>query len=154
MRSIFVKATAALAVSAAACVAIAATPTSPGARHADPAAESGRALGALVTARLREGGSFFTPAERVRIEAMCGYRPGEWDGFQVDDIDGVFHCTNGRTVDSPEMHAILRTAEPRIRARVRDVMASAEVKAAIARIVSESTARALADVGREGGRAR
>jgi len=127
------------------------------ARPSDPpeaaaTAEAGRALGALVTVRLHEGGSFFTPKERAGIEAMCGYRPGEWDGFEMDDRNGVFHCTNGRTVDSPEMRAILEAAAPRIRARVGAVMASAEVKAAIARVASDATARALAEVGREGRR--
>jgi len=115
-------------------------------------AQAGRALGALVTARLHEGGSFFTPKERAGIEAMCGYRPGEWDGFEMDDRNGVFHCTNGRTVDSPQMRAILEAAAPRIQARVHQVMASAEVKAAIARIASDATARALAEIDREGRR--
>lgn len=127
---------------------------SPGSPAQQPVAEAGRALGALVNARLREGGSFFTAKERTGIEAMCGYRPGEWDGFQANDVDGVFRCTNGRTVDRPEMRAILRAAEPRIRARVRQVMASPEVKAAIAQVASEATARALAQVGREERRAR
>jgi hypothetical protein len=142
-----------IALTLAAVALAAAGAAAPGAVGGSPAspatAESGRALGALVTARLHEGGSFFTPKERAGIEAMCGYRPGEWDGFETSDIDGVFRCTNGRTVDSPEMRAIMRAAEPRIRARVGEVMASAEVKAAIARIASDATARALAEVGRE-----
>jgi hypothetical protein len=140
---------AALAALAAAGAAFAAAARPSDAPRAAAAAEAGHALGALVNARLREGGSFFSPKERAGIEEMCGYRPGEWDGFEANDVDGVFHCTNGRTVDSPEMRAILRAAAPRIEARVHQVMASAEVKAAIARIASDATARALAEVGRE-----
>lgn len=135
----------------AAAGAVAATSARPS-ESPRAAAEAGRSLGALVTGRLREGGSFFTPEERARIEAMCGYRAGEWDGFEVNDVGGAFRCTNGRTVDSPEMRAILRAAAPRIEARVQRVMASAEVKAAIQRVASEATARALAEVGREGRR--
>jgi hypothetical protein len=143
---------AALAVLAAAGAAFAATAHTSDPLQAAAAAEAGRSLGALVTARLHEGGSFFTPKERAAIEAMCGYRPGEWDAFETSDVEGIFHCTNGRTVDSPEMRAVMRAAQPRIRARVGQVMASAEVKAAIAKLASEATARALAEVGREGRR--
>jgi len=139
-----------LASLAASGAAFAATARSADAPTA--AGESGRALGALVTMRLREGGSFFTPKERAGIEAMCGYRPGEWDGFEMNDTNGVFHCTNGRSVDSPEMRAILEAAAPRIEARVRGVMESAEIKAAIAKVAADARARALAALDREGRR--
>jgi hypothetical protein len=100
-------------------------------------------LGNLVTSRLRADGPFFTPEERAVIDHECGYAPGEWDGFELNTSNGILRCTNGRRVDSPEVSRVIRAAEPRIEARVERVMASAEVRQAIARVTDRATARAM-----------
>ena len=106
-------------------------------------------LGALINTRLRAGGPFFTPDERAVIERACGYAPGEWDGMSFNTHNNVFHCTNGRRVSDPAVRRVLTAAEPRIEARVNEVMASPEVVAAIDRISDEATATAMAEVERE-----
>lgn len=106
-------------------------------------------LGDLIDQRLRAGGSFFTAEERAVIERACGYAPGEWDGFQLNMNNRVLRCTNGRRVDTPEVRRVLRAAEPRIEARVEQVMASAEVQQTIGRISERATARAMREVERE-----
>jgi hypothetical protein len=100
-------------------------------------------LSALINRELRSGGSWFTPAERAVIERKCGYRPGEWDGFEANLSRGTFVCGNGRVVDDPEMRSVLRAAEPRIRARVDAVMARADVAAAISRAAKAAAAEAM-----------
>ena len=111
------------------------------------AAEGSQArLGELVRERLRAGGPFFTPAERAVIERKCGYAPGEWDGIEFQNIDGDFRCANGRELDDPEVRAIMVRAQPRIQRRVRAVMDSPEVEAAIDGVVQEATDRALRDL--------
>jgi hypothetical protein len=103
-------------------------------------------LSALINRSLRAGGSWFTPAERAVIERKCGYKPGEWDGFEANLSDGVFTCRNGREVDDPEMRALLRAAAPRIEARVEGVMKRADVTAAIARVAEVAAAGAMREV--------
>ncbi len=104
------------------------------------------ALGQLIRRELRAGGPFFNAGERALIERKCGYAPGQYDGFEANISNGVFTCGNGRRVDDPEMRAMLDTARPRIQARVRTVMASPTVTAAISRVAREATERALARV--------
>ena len=104
-------------------------------------------LSALINRELRSGGSWFTPDEQRVIERKCGYAPGEWDGFEANLSDGAFTCSNGRVVrDDAEMAALLRAAEPRIRARVEAVMARADVKAAIGRVATAAAAKALREM--------
>ncbi|MFL6846623.1 MAG: hypothetical protein ACJ8ER_17290 [Allosphingosinicella sp.] len=107
----------------------------------------GEALSALINRELRSGGSWFTPAEQAVIERKCGYKPGEWDGFEANLSSGAFTCSNGRVVrDDPEMQAVLKAAEPRIRARVDVVMKRAEVTAAIARVAATKAEEAMREV--------
>lgn len=103
---------------------------------------AGARLGELITSRLRAGGPFFTNEEKAVIDRACGYAPGEWDGFQLNTRDDALICTNGRRVDTPEVRRALAAAEPRIERRVEEVMESAEVRGAIARITADATARA------------
>jgi hypothetical protein len=141
------------AAAAASLLAITGAGAAPGPRtgaQADAQAEAG--LSALVSGAIREGGSFFTPKERAIIEAKCGYAPGEWDGIESSMIDSAFRCTNGRTVDDPEIRAVMRAAAPRIEARVHNVMNRPDVKAAIERVAAEAAARAMAELAaRRGG---
>lgn len=111
-------------------------------------------LNALIERALREGGSFFTPQERRVIERKCGYRPGEWDGYEASFGGGVFRCTNGRRVDDAEMKAVMHSAGPRIGRRVGQTMARADVRAAIARVASEAAERAMAGLRPPAGRRR
>lgn len=119
-----------------------------GAPPAQAAADGEQDLSALINRELRSGGSWFTPAEQRVIEAKCGYKPGEWDGFEANLSRGTFTCANGRVVDDPEMRAVLRAAEPRIKARVETVMARADVKAAISRVASAAAAEAMRELDR------
>ena len=105
--------------------------------------EATQALTALINRQIRAEGSFFTPAEQQVVIAKCGYRPGEWDGFEASMMNGAFHCTNGRRIDDPEMKAVMAAAAPRIERRVNAIMASPEVRTAIARIRVEATAAAM-----------
>jgi hypothetical protein len=105
-------------------------------------------LSTLINRELRAGGSWFTPAEQAVIVRKCGYASGEWDGFEVRLTDGKFHCTNGRVVDDAEMRALIRSAEPRIEARVEQVMARSDVRAAISRVARAATAEAMRDMRR------
>lgn len=114
---------------------------------AAPRVEGQDELSALIDRNLRSGGSWFTPSERAVIERKCGYRPGEWDGFEANLSNGTFTCRNGRVVrDDPEMRAVLKAAEPRIRARVEAVMKRADVTAAIGRVARIAAAEALREV--------
>lgn len=113
------------------------------------AAQGDEGLGDLVTSRLRADGPLFTPEERAVIDRACGYGPGEWDGFEFNTSNGILRCTNGRRVDSPEVRRVIRAAAPRIEARVSQVMASAEVREAIARVTERATVRAMREADRE-----
>ena len=117
-------------------------PTRAPAAAADEIEDAGNRLGSMITSRLRAGGPFFTAEEQAVINQACGYAPGEWDGFEINMSDGRLTCTNGRRVDTPEVRRVLAAAEPRIERRVEEVMESAEVRGAIARISAEATARA------------
>jgi hypothetical protein len=114
---------------------------------ADTPAE--RDLDRVIEHAIHDGGPFFTPSERAVIERACGYRPGEWDGFSMNDMDGVMTCTNGRRVDSPEVRAVLRTATPRITARITAAMNRPEVRAAISRVSDEAVAKAMRELANE-----
>jgi hypothetical protein len=132
----------------AAALALAAS--APAAAH-DPAAEAraeeaGERLGARIQAALRAEGPFFTAEERSVIERACGYPPGSWDGFEANMSDGVFVCSDGRRVDSPEVRAVMEAAGPRIGRRVSAVMGSPEVRGEIERVSREATRAALAAV--------
>jgi hypothetical protein len=81
------------------------------------------------------------------IEQKCGYKPGEWDGFEASLINGEFHCANGRVVGDPEMRALIRAAGPRIEKRVDTVMARDDVRAAISRVANAAAAEAMREVG-------
>lgn len=109
-------------------------------------------LSALINRELRVGGSWFTPAEQRVIEQKCGYKPGEWDGFEARLTNGEFHCTNGRVVGDPEMRALIRAAGPRIDKRVSTVMGRADVRAAISRVANAAAAEAMREI--ESGRSR
>lgn len=117
-------------------------PTRAPAAAGDEIEDAGDRLGSLITSRLRAGGPFFTVEEQAVINQACGYAPGEWDGFEANMRNRTLICTNGRRVDSPEVRRVLAAAEPRIERRVEEVMESAEVRGAIARITAEATARA------------
>jgi hypothetical protein len=119
---------------------------------ASVADREGEALSALINRELRSGGSWFTPAEQALIVRKCGYRPGEWDGFEANLMNGRFHCTNGRVVDDAEMRGLIEAAEPRIEARVERVMARADVKAAISRVADAAAAEAMREVEARHGR--
>lgn len=108
--------------------------------------ERDQALGTTINRAIREGGPFFTPAERAVIERKCGYSPGQWDGYDVNIQNGVFRCTNGRKVDDAEMRAILDVARPRISARVSNAMARPEIQAAIHDEAIRATRQALANL--------
>jgi hypothetical protein len=111
--------------------------------------EADRRLDALIESGLRAGGRFFTAAETAVIERKCGYAPGEWDGFQINMVGKVFYCTNGRRVNDPELHAVMRAASPRINARVKAVMSRPDVKAAVAEVAKEAEREALAELAKE-----
>lgn len=113
------------------------------------AVQGDEGLGDLVTSRLRADGPLFTSEERAVIDRACGYGSGEWDGFEFNTSNGILRCTNGRRVDSREVRQVIRAAEPRIEARVRRLMASAEVREAIARVTRLATARAMREVDRD-----
>ena len=100
-------------------------------------------LSALINRELRAGGSWFTPAEQAVIIRKCGYGPGEWDGFEARLTGGKFHCANGRVVDDAEMRELIGSAEPRIKARVRRVMARSDVRAAISRVARAAATEAV-----------
>ncbi|HZF94629.1 MAG TPA: hypothetical protein VEZ20_07105 [Allosphingosinicella sp.] len=109
-----------------------------------------RRLERLVDAGIREGGPFFTDAERAVIERACGYEAGSYDGFTANMTDGTFICSNGRRVDTPEIRAVMATAGPRISARVRRTLGSpefSEAVAEIARTASEQAVRAVRESG-------
>ena len=105
-----------------------------------------RNLDTVIEHAIHDGGPFFTPSERAVIERACGYRPGEWDGFSMNDMNGVMTCANGRRVDSPEVRAVLRAAAPRIAARVNAAMNRPEVRAAISRVSDEAVAQAMREL--------
>lgn len=107
------------------------------------AAQEEENLGRIINRELHADGPFFTPAERALVERKCGYASGQYDGDQANISNGVFTCSNGRRVDDPEMRAMLRGASPRIRARVRAVMARPAVRTAINGVASMAADRAL-----------
>jgi len=113
---------------------------------ATPETEANGRLNTLIQQSIREGGPFFTAEERAVIERECGYAPGSWDGFEANMSDGVFHCTNGRRVDSAEMRAVMEAAGPRIGARVSRAMARPEVTEAISRVAAEASEAALRNI--------
>jgi hypothetical protein len=111
-------------------------------------------LGELIERGIRADGPFFMPEERAVIERACGYPAGSWDGFEANIQNGVFVCTNGRRVDSPEVRAVMEAAGPRIGERVRRTMTSDEVQGAIREVAAEAQAEALrgidaAEIGRQ-----
>jgi hypothetical protein len=100
----------------------------------------------LIERGIRQGGPFFAVEERAVIETACGYAPGSFEGFTANFRDGTFVCSNGRTVDSPEIRAVMVSAGPRIEERVRRTVGSPEFReavSAIARNASEQAMRAL-----------
>jgi hypothetical protein len=105
-------------------------------------------LSTLINRQLRAGGSWFTPAEQAVIVRKCGYAPGEWDGFEVRLTGGKLHCANGRVVEDEETRGLIRSAEPRINARVRQVMARADVRSAISRVAEAAAAEAMEEMRR------
>jgi hypothetical protein len=105
--------------------------------------EAQRGLTAMINREIRAEGPFFTPSEQAVIVKACGYRPGEWDGYSAHDVDGELHCANGRVVDSPELRAVMRAAQPRIERRVEAVMARADIQAAIARLAEAESVAAM-----------
>jgi hypothetical protein len=107
------------------------------------AAPEEEALDRVIDRELHAGGPFFTAPERALIERKCGYAPGSWDGFSINISNNVLTCSNGRRVDDPEIRAMLRAAEPRIEARVEEVMARPAVRAAIDRVADAATAQAM-----------
>ncbi|NUQ18059.1 MAG: hypothetical protein HOP95_06340 [Sphingomonas sp.] len=115
-----------LIISAAALIggsAAAAHPQSPAAAAAEAK------LDRLVDAAI-DSHQFFTPKERAVIERACGYRPGEWNGIQVNMVGDTYFCTNGRQVSSPEVRAVMAEVSPRIDAYVASVMRRPDVVAA------------------------
>jgi hypothetical protein len=133
---------AALAAFALALAAPAAAPVQ-AQDHAQASQAQEDELSGLIDRNLRSGGSWFTPAERAVIERKCGYAPGEWDGFEANLSNGTFICRDGRKVDDAEVRAVLKTAAPRIEARVEAVMARADVAAAIGRVAAAAADEAL-----------
>jgi hypothetical protein len=145
----------AASIRAAALAAFALALAGPAPAGGPAQAQEEDALSTLIDRNLRSGGSWFTPEERAVIERKCGYAPGAWDGFEANMSSGTFTCRDGRVVDDPEVRAVLRTAAPRIEARVEAVMARADVTAAIARVAETAAAEALREVEsrrRPGGR--
>jgi hypothetical protein len=112
-------------------------------RGPDSGSEAQRGLTAMINREIRAQGPFFTPSEQAVIVKACGYAPGEWDGYSVNDVEGEFQCANGRVVDSPELRAVMRAARPRIERRVEAVMARADIKAAIERLAEAESAAAI-----------
>ena len=106
------------------------------------------ALGATIDSAIRAGGPFFTPAEQRVINSKCGYAPGEWDGYDIDISNGVFHCKNGKTVDDAEMRALVEAAKPRIHARVSAAMARPDVQSAIHAVAETAAREAIAKLHR------
>lgn len=131
----------ALLVAALAAAALSAFPVA-AAGEDEHGAKAG--LHRTVHEAIHEGGPLFTAAERAVIERKCGYAKGEWDGFQANMNDGIFHCTNGRRLDDPEIRSLLAAAQPRIQARVQKAMNRPEVRAAIAAVAAEARDKALA----------
>ena len=107
------------------------------------------ALSATINQAIRAGGPFFTPAEQKVISAKCGYAPRQWDGYDVNVSNGVFHCKNGKTVDDPEMRALLKVAQPRISARVKAVMERPDVQSAIRAVAEDAARKAIASLNRD-----
>lgn len=126
---------------AKAFMAIAAVAALPAAVSAAQGRSAEARLDRLVDKAIDEGGPFFTPQERAVIERACGYSPGSWDGFQVNMIGRVFHCTNGRRVSSPQVRAVMAAASPRIDAHIDAVMDRPEIVAAMEQVEREEIAK-------------
>ena len=114
--------------------------------YAHPVGKADDPLGTVINRAIHEGGPFFTPAEQAVINRKCGYAPGQWDGRDFSISNGVFECPNGRKVDDPEMRALLQVAQPRITARINQVMSRPEVQAAIRATASRAAQEALANL--------
>ena len=113
---------------------------------AGPESEANQRLEQVIERAIKADGPFLTPAEQKVIAEKCGYRPGEWDGDQINMSNGVFRCTNGRRVDDSEMRALMEVAGARIGRRVSAAMARPEVNEAIARVASEASRSAMANI--------
>jgi hypothetical protein len=141
----------ALVVTVSAAVAVAwvgGIGSSATAMAAEPKSAAGARLGESIQRAIRAEGPFFTSAEQSVIRAKCGYRPGEWDGYDVNMTNRVLICRNGRRVADPEVRALMEVAGPRIGRRVSAVMARPEVSEAIANVASEATREAMAELGK------
>ena len=103
-------------------------------------------LEATIERAIHADGPFFTPGERALVERKCGYAPGGWDGNNISMSDGILTCANGRRVNDPQVRAMMEVAGERISRRVNAVMASSEIRAAIAAVAGEAEAKALAEL--------
>ena len=112
--------------------------------------EAGRRIERIVDAGIRGGGPFFTAEERAVIERACGYDAGSFDGFSANMRNRTFVCSNGRTVDTPEIRAVMAAAGPRIEERVRRTIGSAEFREAVDAVARDATAEAMRAVRESG----
>lgn len=104
----------------------------------------------LVDRGIRDGGPFFTAEERAIIERACGYDAGSFDGFTANLRDGVFICSNGRRVDTPEVRAVMAAAGPRITERLDRTLGSAEFREAVSAIAARASEQAMRAVRESG----
>ncbi len=133
-----------LVIGAALFGALAAAPA-----RAAPEQPAEARLDAAIQRAIRAEGPFLLRSERALLERKCGYAPGAWKGESFSMNDGVLRCENGRRVDDPEVRAMMKVVGPRIGRRVSAAMARPEVRAAIAAVANEASAKALAELGRE-----
>lgn len=136
---------AAVAAGAAAMAMAGAVGAEPG-KGPGPAEAAGDRLGATIESRLEAEGPWITEEDQAVIDRKCGYAPGESDRHGISISNGVLLCSNGRKVDDAETRALLAIVQPRIERRVKRVMESAEVEAAIAVASSQAAAEALRGV--------
>jgi hypothetical protein len=109
--------------------------------------ESESRLKATIDRAIHADGPFFEPSERALIERKCGYAPGTWDGNNISMSNGILTCSNGRRVDDREVRAMMEVAGQRISRRVSAVMEQPEIRAVIAAVAEEASAKALAELG-------
>ena len=133
-----------LVIGAALFGALAAAPA-----RAAPEQPAEARLDAAIQRAIRAEGPFLLRSERALLERKCGYAPGAWKGESFSMNDGVLRCENGRRVDDPEVRAMMKVVGPRIGRRVSAAMARPEVRAAIAAVASEASAKALAELDQE-----
>jgi hypothetical protein len=88
-------------------------------------------LGRTVAKAIDDSGPVFTDGERAALANKCGFDAGEWEERDIRFDDGVLECGNGRSVEDPEVAAIMANVRQRIRVRVRQAMASAGVAESI-----------------------